>query len=130
MATFQSFTEIEAWQKARELAREIYQVSNQGPFSRDFGLRDQIRRAVISALSNIAEGFERNGTAEFIQFLAVAKGSVGEVIAQLYVASDQGYITREEFDRLIALASETGRMIGALMQYLRKSSMKGSKFRL
>ena len=130
MATFQSFTEIEAWQKARELAREIYQVSNQGPFSRDFGLRDQIRRAVVSALSNIAEGFERNGTAEFVRFLAIAKGSVGEVIAQLYVANDQGYITREEFDRLIALAAETGLMIGALMKYLRKSSMKGSKFRL
>ncbi len=76
MATFQSFTETEAWQKARELAREVYQVSNRGPFSKDFGLRDQIRRAVVSALSNVAEGFERNGTAEFIQFLAVAKGSV------------------------------------------------------
>jgi four helix bundle protein len=129
VATFQSFTEIEAWQKARELAREIYRISSQGPFSRDFGLRDQIRRAVVSALSNIAEGFERNGTAEFVQFLAVAKGSVGEVIAQLYVASDQGYVTAEEFNRLIALAGETGRLIGALMSYLRKSSIKGSKFR-
>ena len=80
MATFRSFTEIEAWQKARELAREIYRVSSQGAFFRDFGLRDQIRRAVISALSNIAEGFERNGTAEFVQFLAVAKGSVQSAI--------------------------------------------------
>jgi four helix bundle protein len=129
MTTFQSFTEIEAWQKARELTRVVYRVSNQGSFSKDFGLRDQIRRAVVSVMSNIAEGFERNGTAEFVQFLAVAKGSVGEVIAQLYVASDQGYITREEFDRLIALATETGRRIGALMSYLRKSNMKGSKFR-
>jgi four helix bundle protein len=129
MTTFQSFTEIEAWQKARELTRVVYRVSNQGSFSKDFGPRDQIRRAVVSVMSNIAEGFERNGTAEFVQFLAVAKGSVGEVIAQLYVASDQGYITREEFDRLIALATETGRRIGALMSYLRKSNMKGSKFR-
>jgi four helix bundle protein len=129
MTTFQSFTEIEAWQKARELTRVVYRVSNQGSFSKDFGLRDQIRRAVVSVMSNIAEGFERNGTAKFVQFLAVAKGSVGEVIAQLYVASDQGYITREEFDRLIALATETGRRIGALMSYLRKSNMKGSKFR-
>jgi four helix bundle protein len=129
MTTFQSFTEIEAWQKARELTRVVYRVSNQGSFSKDFGLRDQIRRAVVSVMSNIAEGFERNGTAEFVQFLAVAKGSVGEVIAQLYVASDQGYITREEFDRLIALATETGRRIGALMSYLRKTNMKGSKFR-
>jgi four helix bundle protein len=129
VATFQSFTEIDAWQKARELARAIYRVSNQGSFSKDFGLRDQIRRAVVSVMSNIAEGFERNGTAEFAQFLAVAKGSLGEVIAQLYVASDQGYLSREEFNHLVALGTETGRLIGALMSYLRKSSLKGSKFR-
>jgi four helix bundle protein len=129
MATFKSFTEIEAWQKARELTQEVYQASNRDPFNRDFGLRDQIRRAAVSVPSNIAEGFERNGTAEFVQFLAVAKGSVGEVITQLYVASDQGYLPHNELDRLVALATETGRRIGALMKYLRASGVKGAKFR-
>src|SRR3990172_8363764 len=94
MATIQSFEEIEAWQKARELTRAVYACSGQGAFSRDFGLRDQIRRAAVSIMSNIAEGFERGGSAEFVQFLAIAKGSASEVEAQLYVAFDQGYINQ------------------------------------
>jgi four helix bundle protein len=129
MSTFQSFTEIEAWQKARELTKEIYRVSNKAPFSKDFGLRGQIREASISTMSNIAEGFERNGTAEFVQFLSIAKGSAAEVASQLYVACDQGYVTQQEFDRLIVLATNTGRMIGGLMNYLRRSGIKGVKFR-
>ena len=129
MSTFQNFTEIEAWQKARELTSKIYTVSKYGEFSKDFELRSQIRSASISAMSNIAEGFDRNGTAEFVQFLAVAKGSVAEVASQLFVAKDQNYVTAEEFDRLIALTTETGRKIGALMNYLRRSGIKGSKFR-
>jgi four helix bundle protein len=88
MATFQSFEEIEAWQKARELIHEVYGISDGGLFSRDFGLCNQICRASVSIMSNIAEGFERSGTNEFIQFLAIAKGSVGEVRSQLYVASE------------------------------------------
>jgi hypothetical protein len=75
MATFQNFEDIGAWQKSRELTREIYRVSKQGSFSKDFGLRDQIRRASTSIMSNIAEGFERSGTGEFAQFLAISKGS-------------------------------------------------------
>ncbi len=86
MSSFKSFEEIESWQKARELTRKVYAVSNQGAFTKDFGLRDQIRRASVSIMSNIAEGFERDGNREFLQFLAVAKGSSGEVRAQLYVA--------------------------------------------
>jgi four helix bundle protein len=80
-------------------------------------------------MSNIAEGFDRNGTAEFIQFLSIAKGSAAEVISQLYVAMDQDYVTEEEFERLSALAMETSRKIGALMSYLRRSGVKGTKFR-
>jgi four helix bundle protein len=129
MSTFQRFTDIEAWQKARELTCEIYRVSNRGSFSKDFGLRRQIRDASVSVMSNIAEGFDRNGTAEFVQFLAIAKGSVAEVASQLYVAKDQSYVSAKEFDELIALATETGRKIGALMSYLRKSGIKGTKFR-
>jgi four helix bundle protein len=120
MATFQSFEEIEAWQNARKLTQDIYDVSNSGPFSKDFGLRDQIRRASVSVMSNIAEGFERDGIREFIRFLTIAKGSVGEVRSQLYVALGQDYITKETFDRLFDLASETARMIGGLIKYLKQ----------
>jgi len=129
VATFQRFDEIEAWQKARELTRELYSVSSREPFSKDFGLRDQIRRASVSIRGNIAEGFERDGTQEFVQFLAMAKGSAAEVVSHLYVALDQGYVTRVEFERLAALATEVGRMIAALMNYLRRSGTKGLKYK-
>jgi len=129
MSTFRSFEEIEAWQKARELTRRIYSVSNQGCFSKDFGLRNQICRASVSIVSNIAEGFERDGMGEFVQFLSIAKGSTGEVRAQLHVALDQNYIDKETFHQLLALTTETGRMIGGLMNYLRKAQIKGTKFK-
>lgn len=129
MSTFQRFEEIEAWQKARHLTRELYAISGEDPFSKDFGLRDQIRKASVSIMSNIAEGFERSGTAEFVQFLAVAKGSAGEVRSQLYVALDHGYISAATFQRLSDLATEIARMISGLMTYLRKSSIKGTKFK-
>jgi len=129
VATFQKFTDIEAWQKARELTFEIYEVTKRAPFSRDFELRRQIRDACVSVMSNIAEGFDRSGTGEFIQFLSIAKGSAAEVVSQLYVAMDQKYIAEEEFERLNSLATQAGRKIGALMSYLRKSGIKGAKFR-
>jgi len=129
MATFQKFEDIEAWQRARKLTREIYTVSNENPFSKDFGLRDQIRKASVSIMSNIAEGFERDGTKEFIQFLSIAKGSSGELRSQLYVALDQGYLKEEMFDRLLVTALETSRMISGLISYLRKSKMKGTKYK-
>lgn len=129
MTTFQSIEEIEAWQKARVLVRHIYSISKQGAFAKDFGLRDQIRRASVSVISNIAEGFERSGNGEFGRFLAMAKGSAGEVKAQLYVALDQGYITQTTFNEIAAWADETGRMIGGLMNYLRNSGIKGTKYK-
>src|ERR671929_85029 len=100
MATFKTFEDIAAWQRARELTKEIYKLTSKNEFSRDFGLKDQIRRASVSIMSNIAEGFERSGTGEFAHFLATAKGSAGEVRSQLYVALDQEYIARSAFDRL------------------------------
>jgi four helix bundle protein len=130
MATFQSFEEIEAWQAARKLTSQIYAISSQAAFSKDFGLRDQIRRASVSILSNIAEGFERNGTAEFLQFLAIAKGSAGEVRAQLYVALDQNYISKETFEELLHLATKISRMIDGLMNYLRTAGVKGTKYKI
>jgi four helix bundle protein len=92
-------------------------------------LKDQIRRASISILSNIAEGFERGGDKEFLQFLAVAKGSCGEVRAQLYVAVDQGYLSQDLFETLSNEAGEIGRLISGLMKYLSRSELKGSKYR-
>ena len=129
MATFKKFEDINAWQQARELTREIYTVTSQGTFSKDFGLKDQIRRASVSIMSNIAEGFERSGTAEFSQFLATAKGSAGEVRSQLYVAFDQGYLSKEGFEALSSNATQISRMISGLMSYLRRSGAKGTKFK-
>ena len=126
MPTFKNFEEIESWQKAHELTREVYTVSNQGAFTKDFGLRDQIRRASVSIMSNIAEGFGRDGNREF---LAVAKGSSGEVRAQLYVAFDRGYINKNTFETLSAISIEIGSLIGGLMNYLRETDMKGKKFK-
>ena len=129
MSTFQNFEDIEAWQKARELTRRVYDVSDVGPFARDFGLRDQIRRADVSVMSNIAEGFERSGTAEFVQFLSNAKGSAGEVRAQLYVALDRKYIDTTTFQELTQLAAQISRMISSLMAYLRRSGIRGTKYK-
>ena len=108
------FEDLIAWQKARELTRSIYKITNKGKFARDFGLRDQIRRASVSVMSNIAEGFERGGRAEFHQFLVIAKGSCAEVRSQLYVALDTNYIDKRTFDKISLLAIETSRIIGGL----------------
>jgi four helix bundle protein len=129
MAKIKRFEDLEAWKIARELTRLIYSISSSGEFARDFGLRDQIRRASVSVLSNIAEGFEREGDKEFLQFLAMAKGSCGEVRAQLYVALDQLYINDEQFKAISNKAIEVSQIISGLMKYLRQSEMRGSKFR-
>src|SRR6185503_296735 len=123
------FEDIESWKKARVLTNEIYKATASGQFVRDFGLKDQIRRAAISILSNIAEGFERGGDKEFLQFLAVAKGSCGEVRAQLYIAVDQGYLQQDLFEDLSKNAAEIGRLISGMMKYLSKSELRGSKYR-
>jgi len=129
MAKIRKFEDIESWKRVRKLANEIYNVTAVGRFTRDFGLRDQIRRASISILSNIAEGFERGGDKEFLQFLSVAKGSCGETRAQLYVALDQAYISTAEFETLFQSATEVSQLISGLMRYLRQSSLRGSKYR-
>jgi four helix bundle protein len=129
MSTFKSFEEINAWQRGRDLTNLVYKVTAEGKFARDFALCDQMRRASISIMSNIAEGFERDGTKEFIQFLSVARGSAGEIRSQLYVALDQHYLSEAMFEQLSSLALEIARMLSGLMQYLRRSGMKGSKFK-
>lgn len=129
MASFQKFTDIDAWQATRELTSLTYVATKSGEFSRDFALRDQIRRASISIMANIAEGFGRSGSGEFIQFLGVAKGSACEVSSQVYVALDQGYISQPEFERLNELAERTVNLIGGLMKYLQQSTIKGAKYK-
>jgi len=129
MSSFQRFEDIEAWQKARELTKAIYAMSNDGQFARDFGLRDQVRRASVSIMSNIAEGFGRGGNKEFIQFLSTAKGSASEVQAQLYVALDAGYINQDQFQKLYSETEATARMIAGLLRYLQNSDFKGAKYK-
>ena len=119
MATFTRFEDIEAWQTGRELTKQIYSVSRGHTFSRDFALRDQNRRAAISITSNIAEGFERQTTREFIRFFFIAKGSSGEVRSQLYCALDEGYLTPQSFDELFDMASSTSRQLAGLISYLK-----------
>ena len=100
MAIFHKLGEIRVLDKARLLVRKVYSISDEGLFARDFGLKDQIRRASVSIVSNIAEGFERDGNSEFIQFLSLAKGSLGEVHMQLYIALDLNCISKSVFENL------------------------------
>jgi len=120
------FEDLIAWQKARALTKNIYLLTATERFSRDFGLRDQIQRAAVSIMSNIAEGFERASKAEFHQFLVIAKGSCAEVRSQLYVALDTGYITGDQFEKARAQAEEVGRIIGGLRASLR--TVRSAKF--
>ena len=120
----EKFEDLIAWQKARELSKNIYRVTKVGEFLKDFWLRDQIRRASVSIMSNIAEGFERGGRSEFHQFLVIAKGSCAELRSQLYVASDAEYIDIGTFQNLDGLAKETSRLIGGLRAAVYKQKMK------
>lgn len=120
MATFRKFEEITAWQKAREITKRVYQVSNSCDFSKDFSLRDQIKRASISVMANIAEGHGRRSRNEFANFLNISRGSAIEVQSHLYVALDLGYISERDFSDIYAMLDEVSRMTVALSQYLRK----------
>jgi len=121
MTTIKNFEELKAWQKARELAGNIYELTRRDKFSRDFGLRDQIQRAASSAMHNIAEGFESGSDPEFVRFLKMSRRSAGEVQSQLYLAVDLDYITEEERRKAHNLATEVKKLINGMMTYLRKS---------
>jgi four helix bundle protein len=109
-----SFEDLVAWQKARELTREIYMITGEGKFARDFGLAGQIQRSAVSIMANIAEGFERSGRAEFPHFLSTAKASCAEVRSHLYVALDIGYLDEPAFARLQSMAQEVGKILCGL----------------
>jgi four helix bundle protein len=123
-----NFEDLEIWKDARALTRGIYQLTRDSKFSKDYGLRDQIRRAAVSIMSNIAEGFERGGNQEFIQFLYVAKASCGEVRSQLYVAVDQSYVVQKDCEELRKSFRRLSIMISNLIDYLKHSRMKGAKY--
>lgn len=124
MAGITRFEEIEAWKTARQLTNTVYELSNQAGFNRDFGLRDQIRRASISVMSNIAEGFESRTDTQFINFLGMARASVGEARAQLYVALDQKYIAEEQFKDAYSMAETCARQIAKFIAYLEANPRK------
>jgi four helix bundle protein len=124
VGTIQRFEEIRAWQTARELTCRIYEVSGSGLFSRDYGLRDQMRRAAVSVMSNIAEGFESGTRPLFIRYLRYAKASAGEVRAQLYVGLDAGYLAESEFEGLFDLADKCSRQLSRFIAYLESQSAK------
>ena len=120
MAGIKRFEDIKAWQKARDLNNEIYNITNTGAFSKDFTLQNQIRKASISVMLNIAEGFGRKSDREFRQFLVYANGSSLEVQSTLYIALDQKYVSKEKFDNLYSKISEISKMIQNLSKYLSK----------
>jgi four helix bundle protein len=118
MSGITRFEDIQAWQTARELTNLVYTLTNRAGFNRDFGLRDQIRRAVVSVMSNIAEGFESRTDVQFINYLGTARASAGEVRAQLYIAHDQGYLKDEEFNETYVLAEKCARQVARFISYL------------
>jgi len=128
MATVQKFEDIQAWKDSMVLADAVYSASNTGPFAKDFGLRDQMRRAAVSISSNIAEGFERNSKPEFIRFLSIAKGSAGELRSQLYLAHRQGYLTDEAFNDLYSSVFDVSRKIAKFAEYLRNDLASAAAF--
>jgi four helix bundle protein len=128
MSTINRFEDIEAWQLARELCKSVYEITSRGDFYKDYSLRDQIRRSSGSVMDNIAEGFDRDGTAEFKQFLSVSKGSAGEVRSQLYRAYDCKYISEDEFKLLMDRMINVSGKLTNLIKYLKTTEIKGNKF--
>jgi four helix bundle protein len=118
MAGILRFEEIESWKLARELTNLVYALTQQSAFAKDFGLRDQIRRAAVSVMCNIAEGFESRTDSQFVNFLGMARASAGEVRSQLYIAFDQKYISDEQFKAAFGLAEQCAQKISGFMAYL------------
>ncbi len=129
MATIKRFEDLEVWQKAREICKIVAKFTKKNDFSRDFTLRDQIRGSSGSAMDNIAEGFERDGNKEFVQFLTISKGSIGETRSQAYRALGYEYISEEEFGILKAECLILSDKLGAFINYLKNSEFRGTKFK-
>ncbi len=130
MATLQNFEELKVWQKSRDLCRHIFELISTGKFLRDFALIDQVNRSSDSVMDNIAEGYARLGTNEFINFLTYANASAIECKSQLYRAFDRSYITKEKQEELFSIIEEIIKMISSLITYLGKTGFRGQKFKV
>ena len=128
MTTIKRFEDLEVWQLAFENANMIYDLTLKPEFVKDFALRDQIRRCAVSVFSNIAEGFERDGNKEFINFLSIAKGSCGEMRSQVMFAHERGYISESDLASLSERLVSTSNQISGFQRYLRDSDLRGRKF--
>ena len=122
---FEKFEDLPIWKLSLKITRDVYDLASQPKFSRDFPLRDQIRRAIISVSSNIVEGFEKNNNNEFIRYLKISKGSAGEVRNQLFIALVAGYISQEQFDKTNQELADLASQIGGLTGYLEKCRSQG-----
>jgi four helix bundle protein len=130
MSTINQFEDLEVWKKARELSKDIYKLAQGDLFSKDFALKGQILRASGSIMDNIAEGFDRGGKKEFIQFLSIAKGSASEVKSQLYRSYDNNYIDEKMFKITSDKCTEICKMLKGFIDYLSKSDYKGTKYKI
>jgi four helix bundle protein len=129
MGTVKSFEELVVWRKSMDLIEKIYQITKEPPFYKDFGLVDQIRRASISIAANIAEGMERDGNKELINFLFIAKGSCGELICHIHIARRLEYINKLLFEEIYNFAIEISKALGKFIHYLKGSGLKGKKYK-
>ena len=129
MATISSFEDMKVWQDARALVSDVYRITESERLKADYGLKDQLRRSSVSVMANIAEGFERNGNKEFLQYLSNAKGLVGELRSHLYVASDVGAVDHVQFEKILGELVSISKQLSGLMRYLQRSSHKGSKYK-
>lgn len=127
--TIEKFEDLEIWKEARSLCRYIFEITEKEPFCRDYKLKDQIRSSSGSVMDNIAEGFERDGNKEFVQFLSMAKGSCGETRSQSYRSFDFNYITEDCLKELVSGTTQLSKKISSLIKFLRSSDFKGSKFK-
>ena len=125
MATIERFEDMAVWQDSRHLVREVYAITGHGALSRDFEMRDQLRRAALSTMTNSAEGFERGTNPDFVRFLNIVRGSAGEIRSLLYAALDQGFIEETTFNRLKEQTELVSRRSAKLVQYLTSTSAAG-----
>lgn len=125
MATVKRFEDLRCWQVARTLAVDIYAHTKVGAFAKDYGLKEQIQRAVVSIGSNIAEGFERDSSSELVKFLGYAKGSAGEVRSQLYTAFDVGYLSQDDFTTLADKVKHASFLISRFRDSIKRSAVSG-----
>jgi len=127
MARVKQFEDLDCWKEARILVKDVYSCTSMNSFSKDYALKDQIRRAAISIMLNISEGFSRRSNKEFLQYLFISLGSISELQAALYIAIDQKYITDEQFDQLYQRAETCAKMISKFATYLRENITKQTR---